>query len=141
PTKEIMYFGSSAGGFMSIAMASMHKGTYAVVNNPQTYVNKYLKAYKTAVYKSAFPNMTEKEILMKYRSRLSLVSIFARYKNVAIVYYLQNRLCEGDMKNHLTTFLDSLDRYKLNSQNINGILYNNKQAGHNPAGKQATINY
>lgn len=141
PTKEIMYFGSSAGGFMSMAMASMHKGTYAVVNNPQTYVNRYLKTYKTAVYRSSFPGLTEKEITKKYSNRLSLVNIFARNKNVPKVYYLQNRLCEGDMKNHLTPFLDSIDRYNLDSKNINVILYNNKQAGHNPAGKQVTINY
>lgn len=139
--KDIMYFGSSAGGFMSIAMASMHKGTYAVVNNPQTYVNNYLPQYKKAVYKSSFPGMSEIDIIRKYSNRLSLVNIFARNKNVPKTYYLQNRLCEGDMKNHLNPFLDSMDKYKLDSKNINVILYNNKLAGHNPAGKQATINY
>lgn len=139
--KDIMYFGSSAGGFMSMAMASMHKGTYAVVNNPQTYVNRYLKLYKRALYRTIFPEMTEKEILKTYSNRLSLINIFARNKNVPKVYYLQNRLCEGDMKNHVAPFLESLDKYNLNSKNINLILYNNKHAGHQPAGQQATINY
>lgn len=139
--QDIMYFGSSAGGFMSMAMASMHKGTFAVVNNPQTYVNRYLKIYRRALYRTIFPGMTEIEILKAYSNRLSLVNIFSRNKNVPKVFYLQNRLCAGDMKNHVTPFFESLDKYNLNSKNINLILYNNKLAGHQPADQQATINY
>lgn len=139
--KDIMYFGSSAGGFMSMAMASMHKGTYAVVNNPQTYVNRYLRQYVTALYKKSFPGLSEKEILKKYSNRLSLTNIFAKNKNVPKVYYLQNRLCLTDMENHLLPFLKNMDKYNLNSKNINIVLYNNKVAGHNPATKKRTIAY
>jgi len=138
---SIMYYGSSAGGFMSMAMASYHKGTYAVVNNPQTYVYRYLKKSVTALYNNVFPGMSDKEVMKKYSSRLSLINIFSKNKNVPLIYYLQNRQCKNDMDNHVKPFLNNLDKYNMNSKNINLTLYNNKHAGHNPVKKNATVKF
>lgn len=135
------YYGSSAGGFMSIAMASMHKGTSAIANNPQTHVNRYNVNPVNQLYKTIFPNYERNQILKKFSNRLSLVNIMARNKNVPRVYYLQNRLCKFDIQKHFTPFINSLDRYEINSRNINFILYNNRYSGHSPLSKDETIDY
>ncbi|MFD2830020.1 glycosyl transferase [Corticicoccus populi] len=138
---SLIYYGSSAGGFMSIAMASANRGAKAIVNNPQTYVSRYHEAIVKKLYQQIFPDKSKKEIIAEYSDRLSLVNIMARNKNVPEIFYLQNRLCQSDMDNHLTPLWKNMDRYKLNSRKINFTLYNNRRAGHNPIGKEQTINY
>lgn len=138
---NVFYYGSSAGGFMSMALSTMHKETTAIVNNPQTYVYKYYeKAYK-AMYGTIFIGMSDDEIHKNYSDRLSITSIIKKYKYTPKIYYFQNRLCKTDMDNHLTPFMKNLDKYKINSNPIHIILYNDKNSGHNPLPKQKTLNY
>jgi len=139
--KNIIYFGSSAGGFMSLLLASHHRGSIAVVNNPQTYVNRYNPISVKKLYSAVFPGMTSQEILKSYRARLSVTRTFGITKNVPKTYYIQNRLCLGDMEKHYKPLCHNMDKYKLNTEKINFILYNNKESGHGPLGRKTTVNY
>ena len=51
------YYGSSAGGFMSMYLATLHKDTKAIVNNPQCYVDKYDLYFLTIQQKKSRRNM------------------------------------------------------------------------------------
>lgn len=136
--KDIYYFGSSQGGFMSMALSAMHEGTTAIVNNPQTYVDNYHERAVNALYNTIFPEKSRKDILIEYADRISITTIFRKYRTPRTFYY-QNRLCTSDMRNHLSPFLRRLDRYNIDSSNINFILYNNKKDGHNPINKEKTL--
>ncbi|ULG74941.1 heparinase II/III domain-containing protein [Macrococcus brunensis] len=138
-SNNTFYYGSSAGGFMSMALASMHKGSTAIVNNPQTYVFKYFESAVDALYSTVFPGMTHAEVNKNYSNRLSITNIFRRSKHTPKVLYFQNRLCNGDMENHLTPFIKTLEKYQFNMQSIQFILYNDKKAGHNPMSKDKTL--
>ncbi len=136
---NIMYYGSSAGGFMSINLATMHRGTTALVNNPQVIVNNYLPSHVNRLYRELFPDMTPKEILRKYTRRFSVIPLMRLKEYVPRIFYFQNRLCEQDMQNHFNVFLKKLDFYKLDSSKIEFILYNNVNSGHNPLPKNKTV--
>ncbi|WP_414043557.1 hypothetical protein ACMGE9_01835 [Macrococcus sp. EM39E] len=139
--KNTFYYGSSAGGFMSLVLATMHAKTTAIVNNPQTYVYKYYESAYKAMYKKVFPDMEDAEIHKKYSDRLSITSILKKFHRTPKVYYFQNRLCKSDMDNHFNPLLKNLDKYKINSQPIQFILYNDKESGHNPLSKNKTLSY
>lgn len=137
--KNTIYYGSSAGGFMSIAMASIDLNSKAIVNNPQTYVNRYNKNSVEQLYNTIFPNFSKNEIIKQFGDRLSLTNILARNKHVPKTWYIQNRLCKGDIINHFMPFCENLDKYKMDSSNINFILYNNEKDGHNPLDREQTV--
>lgn len=138
---NVFYYGSSAGGFMSLVLATMHPKTSAIVNNPQTYVYKYYESAYKAMYKKVFPDMSDAEIHKAYSDRLSITSIFRKYHRTPRTYYFQNRLCKTDMDNHFNPLLKNLDKYNINSEPINFVLYNDKESGHNPLSKNKTLSY
>ncbi|TDM50811.1 hypothetical protein ETI06_02205 [Macrococcoides goetzii] len=135
------YYGSSAGGFMSLVLATMHDKTIAIVNNPQTYVYKYYESAYKAMYKKVFPDMSDVEIHKTYSDRLSITSILKKHRRTPKTYYFQNRLCKTDMENHVTPFMKNLDKYNIKSEPIHFILYNDKDSGHNPLSKEKTLKY
>ncbi|QJF24319.1 prolyl oligopeptidase family serine peptidase [Mammaliicoccus vitulinus] len=139
--KNTYYFGSSAGGFMSMALAAMHSETTAIVNNPQTYVYNYYKTTVEALYETIFPDMLHKNIQKEYSTRLSLTSLFRVCKRTPSIYYIQNRLSKFDMDKHLNPFMQMLDKYNIDSTPIEFILYNDKSAGHNPLSKETTLKF
>ncbi|WP_323703489.1 glycosyl transferase [Mammaliicoccus sp. Dog046] len=138
-SNNTVYLGSSAGGYMSMYLATLHKGTTAIVNNPQCYVDRYDKINVEKLYNKIFPEYTRDEIKKKFAVRLSITSLFRIQKHVPKIYYIQNRLCHNDMDRHYNPFCSFLDKYNINSSNITFILYNNKEGGHNPISKEATI--
>ncbi|WP_394877231.1 prolyl oligopeptidase family serine peptidase [Mammaliicoccus lentus] len=139
--RNIYYFGSSAGGFMSMALAAMHSDTSAIVNNPQTYVYNYYKTTVDSLFETIFPNMLSKDIKKDFSNRLSITSLFRICKRTPSIYYIQNRLSKFDMEKHLNPFMQMLDKYNIDSEPIEFILYNDKKAGHNPMNKENTLNF
>lgn len=140
-SNQTIYFGSSAGGFMSMAMACEHKGTKAIVNNPQTYVYNYTSGSVKKIFQHLSPKIQHSEIINNYKDRLSITKIMSKNKHVAEIHYLQNRLCQTDIDRQLNPFLKMMDKYNIDSKNVNIILYNNQKSGHNPMNKQSTIKY
>lgn len=140
-SSNVIYYGSSAGGFMSIALASYHKGSYAVANNPQVYIYKYQAEHVNKIYKNIFEGMTKQYILKKYSTRFSLGALMSKNKNIPKTFYLQNRLCENDMEKHLNPFLSNAKRYNIDLTNINFLLYDDKFKGHNPIGREKSVKF
>ena len=140
-SENVVYYGSSAGGFMSIALASYQQGSIAIANNPQTYVHNYLPAHVEKMYNSLFPGLEKGEILKKYSNRFSLLNIMSKNKNIPKTIYLQNRLCKSDINMHLKPFFQNADKFNVNIKNINVVIYNNEFSGHNPIGKEKSLNY
>ncbi|WP_414043566.1 glycosyl transferase [Macrococcus sp. EM39E] len=138
-SKDVYYFGSSAGGFMSIYLATLHKGATAIANNPQTYVTRYNKIAVDKLFKSVFPDMLETDIKKKFAVRFSLINAMKRNGNTPRIYYIQNARCVGDMKKHCEPFMEALKKYSIPSRKIQFIFYNNDKMGHDPISKEDTI--
>ncbi|MGK9044811.1 glycosyl transferase [Mammaliicoccus vitulinus] len=139
--QNVVYCGSSAGGFMSMYLATLHKASTAVVNNPQCYVDRYDKINVEKLYKKIFPGRSRDYIKKQYAIRLSITSLFRNENYVPKIYYIQNRLCLTDVTRHYEPFCNFLDKYEINSSNIKFILYNNKEKGHDPISREATIDF
>ncbi|MFC3900415.1 prolyl oligopeptidase family serine peptidase [Aliicoccus persicus] len=139
--ENIFYYGSSAGGFMSIMLAVHHKNTVAIVNNPQTSVLRYKEGPKKSLFSNIFKGLTEHEIMNNFGLRISLIKAIEKKKNLPKIYYLQNMLSDFDMENHVNPFMDELKKSGFNTENITYIFYNSVKLGHNPLPKEQSLNY
>ena len=137
--ENIFYYGSSAGGFMSMGLSSMHDKSTAIVNNPQTYVYNYFESYVNDLVEKVFIDKNKNEVFKECAERFSITALFKKYKRVPNVHYIQNRLCKSDMRNQYLPFLKIVDKYNVDATPINFILYNNYKSGHNPLGKDDTL--
>lgn len=135
PLSNIIYYGSSGGGFMSLLLASSLRGK-AVVNNPQTIVTNFFESFVTNLKNVA---CKEKEELIL--NRVNAIEFFKSTNYFPRIYYLQNSLSIFDMRDQFIPFLNglmNLDSSLLNERVIID-LYADLELGHNPVNKQRTI--
>jgi len=139
--EDVLYWGSSAGGFMSIILASMHKSSSAVVNNPQTLLKNHYSSKVNKMYEAVFPGLSSEEIENKYPERISVVSAMKQYGNIPKIYYFQNNKYEFDLENHYYAFIDEVNKQCINDKDFLYVLYNDSDLGHAPLPKDQTLQY
>lgn len=136
---DVTYYGSSAGGFMSIILATFHKESHALVNNPQIDLKRHFNPISVnALFTSVLPDKTRVEIFDTYSSRLNVVENMIVMDYVPNIVYLQNNLSGQDMRAHYNPFFQYLEESSLDQSSIQCFLYNNKKLGHNPLNKNTT---
>lgn len=152
PAKNVLFYGSSGGGFMAMILAGYMKETAALVNSPQTCLSKWLPVPVQQVFRYSYPNMSIEEVLRHYPQRMNVIEFFKSIKYVPKIYYLQNAYCEIDMSGHVIPFMEGLQ--KMGS----GVVVNNVKfdfyyyvepgpavmpslGGHGALGKLETIKY
>lgn len=135
------YFGSSAGGTMSMILASMHKESYAIVNNPQTRVEHFYSGnHLRKIIKAYFPNFTESEFIKVFKDRISVVEAFKKNDHCPNVIYILNRQSYFDMNIDYKFFVEGMEKNNLSMNSVNFLIYNDEIKGHNPISKTNTIN-
>lgn len=136
---RVIYFGSSAGGFMSMMLSTLHKDTMAIVNNPQVYAHRFGSGSQVKkLYNSNFPGLTAKEIHERYGYRFSLTNLISKQRYVPKILYIQNRSFTPDMEKQYEAFLSKMDLYNIDDSNIEFLLYSDKNSGHNPISRKKT---
>lgn len=140
--ENIVFYGSSGGGFMSMILATLTKGSRAIVNNPQTNVLKYHEKHKDKLFDVIYKGKISEEIINKNLHRLSVIETIKKEKYVPKILYLQNLSCDFDMNNQFIPFIQQLkdinEKYYYN--NIDVKLYSNIKDGHTPVSKEDTKN-
>ncbi|MGE6593453.1 glycosyl transferase family 2 [Bacillus mycoides] len=143
-TKEnVLFYGSSGGGFMSLILAGYIKGSLALVNNPQTILTNWYTEPIKQVFNLSYPNLSIEEIEKLFAERINVIAFYNKIKYVPHIYYLQNIAAEFDMKNHLEPFVTGLQQIDENC-NINRVkvdLYFDKHLGHIPLAKNKIMYY
>ncbi|UOB76830.1 glycosyltransferase [Bacillus sp. ZJS3] len=142
-SKNVLFYGSSGGGFMSLILAGFVKGSTAFINNPQTNLLKWIPVPINLVFDLSYPGLSRKEVEEKFGERINVVKFFNHIKYVPNIYFLQNFACEFDVQNHLLPFISELEQLDKDTE-INQIvidLYFDKKAGHAAVGKYETIEY
>jgi len=138
-SKNTMYYGSSMGGLMSVIMATIHKGTFAVIDNPQTNIFKYYSSYVDSLREKALDGMTKEEINKKFPERMSMIEAMLKYDNVPRIYYYQNNKCSFDMKHHYGPFKKQFEENGFDIEKVSYYLYSDAARGHSPQVKVKTL--
>lgn len=134
-------YGSSGGGFMALILATILKGSTAVVNNPQTNIETYYKTITEKVFKIIYPNITLKEALDRNKDRINVIEYFKKEKYVPPIIYLQNLACDFDVRNQMLPFLEGIRNCEetMITREIDLKLYKNSTQNHSPVSKEKTI--
>ena len=141
--EDILFYGSSAGGFMSMVLAGYFEKAKVFVNNPQTIVNNYFVRHVNNLFTAVAPEYSRDEIERLFSDRLNVTQFFKKIKYVPEIYYLQNLACEHDIKKHLTPFILNLQEIdeSLHFNKIHFDLYYDKEKDHNPIEMDETLYY
>jgi len=141
--KNVLFYGSSGGGFMSLILAGYVKGSTALVNNPQTILTNWIPVPVNQVFSLSYPGYSREYIEKHFGYRINVIDFYKKIKYVPNIYFLQNVAFEFDVKNHLMPFISQLKEMDENLA-VNTIqidLYYDKKAGHAAVGKNETIGY
>jgi hypothetical protein len=141
--ENVLFYGSSAGGFMSLILAGLVRGAIALVNNPQIIVTNFFQSHVDALFQASYPELTVSDITTKYKSRLNILEFYKDIQYYPEIYYLQNVACVHDIDNQLNPFINGLKSIQ-NGPLIHKFhleLYFNEQQGHNPLGLEETLQY
>lgn len=140
---NIMFYGSSGGGFVSICLATLIKNSKVAVNNAQFSLEKYWKnTFHKAidVVAPTFEGMTRDEIIKKISYRLNIIELFERENYAPYLTYYANVKSEKDITVHSISLIQ--DHYKQNQfQGLNIIYYSedSKPTPHHPINRQASL--
>ncbi|AFQ11844.1 cell wall biosynthesis glycosyltransferase [Bacillus cereus FRI-35] len=141
--ENVLLYGSSGGGFMSLILAGYLRGTIALVNNPQTILTNWYITPITQVFQLSYPNLSIQEIKDAFAERINVIAFYNKIGYVPPIYYLQNIAADFDMKNHLEPFITGLQELeRIDAVNkVKLDLYFDKQLGHIPLEKDKIMPY
>ncbi|WP_429110983.1 hypothetical protein [Aeromonas rivipollensis] len=136
---ELLFYGSSAGGFMAMQVASRYEGCKVLVNNCQTDVLKYRKKHVNDMLGVSFSGMSILDIQETYGERVSLIKRYASSPMPRVIY-MQNIADDFHMKNHFLPFINSFNNVSLGENTSLTIqLYRDDKTGHGPLSKDLSL--
>lgn len=135
PTRNIVFWGSSAGGFSALALSARVGGSTAVAINAQTDALAYADKNQVALIKEVvFDNCSEDQIRKEAGHRINMTELRKRNKKARFVM-VQNRLDTHHYSEHFLPFWQGLgggvkDGWSRSGKNM-AFLYEDKR-GHVP---------
>jgi len=135
--EDTCYYGSSAGGFMSMVLSSMHENSYSIVNNPQTDIKNYHIGHSQPLLELSYGSVDR--AYTDYLERVNVVEAFKYSGYVPKVYYMQNQYSFHDLKFHVNPFVKSMKEQELALEKIVFINYFDKERGHTPLDKMPAL--
>lgn len=131
---NVIYFGSSSGGFMSIAFAIYHKNSRAIVNNARLFVDR--SSTSETIYKTIFSNLSREDILSQYESRLSILDLILEQNYKPNITLFMNRQSSSDYTKNYGHFINQAKAHSLTLENFNVFFYNNYDKAHDILSRQ-----
>ncbi|MBI0434290.1 hypothetical protein [Roseomonas sp. KE0001] len=137
---NILFYGTSAGGFGSLMLSTQFENSAVFVNNPQTNVLKFRRGGVARLLQVAFHGLNREEAAKRYGARLSYVEALRQGAKLPRLYYLQNFLDEDHYEDQL---LPLMAEAKFSAKGKSGThlerqfivdLYIDEKTLHNPLG-------
>lgn len=126
--ENILFFGSSGGGFTAIILSTFIKNSTVMVNNPQILLTKWKGLFNTMIEK-CFENMDLETILKEYGYRFDVIELFKCEKYMPKITYIVNIDSKDDILNHFTHFINSLASFEYFDEQVNILIYQDER-GH-----------
>lgn len=138
--QNILFFGSSAGGFTSIQLGTFFKRSKVLVNNPQIDIRNFSENYYNILLNVCFRNMDKEIVEKKFSDRFNIFSTFKKENYFPNIYYLLELYSDIDFEYNLIPFLREIKKLNfINSKNSIQIMIYNEKGTHAPLSKTETI--
>lgn len=136
--ENILFFGSSGGGFMAIILSTLCKGSAVMVNNPQIILTNYYKKHFNYMLKVCFDE-TDLELLDKNEHRFNAIKTFEQEEYIPDLTYIVNMYSLADVKNQLIPFLNGISKMAYLDDQVTIKLYSDESGHSGVLGKKETI--
>ena len=137
-TKEVVFFGSSAGGFSALMMAGHLRRSFVIANNPQTNILEYEASHIHPLLKTKFRGISKQEAFERYPNRFSVLEFFKSINYVPKIAYYQNIKDHTHFETQYLPFIQDLYQSELDPNELQSILYTHDR-GHYPLEKLKTV--
>jgi hypothetical protein len=140
---NILFFGSSGGGYTSVVLGTLVKNSKVLVNNAQFFVLNYGKQFIDALFELLeveFNGMSREEITERILYRLDAVELFKRQNYSPFITYYINSKSKIDIKLQCPQLIDGyFDIPGVKPLNI--IIYEDTEVDkpHNPLPFELTL--
>lgn len=141
PHQDRIYYGSSAGGFQALQLASRDRGASVIVNNPQTDWTYYLPSSVRSVLRDCYSEENLISLRDNYPENCSAARAIISSGYLPKILYFVNAASKSDINTHLFNFLKTIKSSNLYNE-VNRIAisyYSDLKAGHNPLPKKQTL--
>lgn len=138
--KDILFYGSSAGGFMSLMLSILVKDSFSICDIPQFYVNELWYIYWPKMKEHIFTNMEEEDIFKEYNYRLNVIEMMKREKYVPNSIIILDCTVKRDFDMQYLHFFRDLEQlpYEAHENNLK-LIINGKYEGHGPLNMYETM--
>ncbi|MED1740713.1 glycosyl transferase family 2 [Bacillus swezeyi] len=136
------FYGSSAGGFTSLFLSGLVKGSTALVNNPQTIVINYYQSHVLKMLETSYKKKGLEDVPQQLKYRLSIPEFYKKINYIPNIIYHQNLACDHDINRHFHPFINELfelTKQKPHVKKIECHFYYDEEKGHNPLSKEETL--
>lgn len=141
--QEILFYGSSAGGFVSIALATLVKDSRALVNNSQFILMNYEEEHLDRLFnylRMSYGELSRDEMVNLINYRINLIELFKREKYVPQISYYVNSDSSRDIHNQCIPFIEEISRLEFFDNDFDIHFYKDiYDIPHTPLGKDKII--
>lgn len=137
--QQRVYFGSSAGAFMALALLAHDDGARAIINNAQFDWTRWMPTGVNPLREARFGNLLPTLLRERYPERTNaLHHLAARAARVNVQYYV-NLASKHDRVVDYPMFQDFLVEHSPLIGDVETHCYFDEASGHNPLSKEKTL--
>lgn len=138
---NILFFGSSGGGFSSVALATFIRNSHALINNTQFDIMNFNSSDVNKLFEILhhfFNGYSDEEIFNEIKYRLSNIELFKKLNYVPDITYYVNANSSLDISKQCMPFINDLLKLNFFEDNFQVHFYHDDN-GHHPMDKFKTI--
>lgn len=128
--ENVLFYGTSSGGFVSSTLATLIKGSTAFVGNFQYSIFKvHTKIHLKNMQKYCFEGLDDKKIRENYGYKVNLIELFKKEKYIPPIIYYVNANSKVDILGQCVPFIKDLEKLDYSDNDIEIIIYHDEN-GH-----------
>lgn len=139
PATETLFFGSSAGGFASLAFAAHVRGASVLACNPQTHILHFHEARELSrMTRAAFGPKSLIELQELFGYRISIAELWRTKSYIPPGLIMVNSYDSWHLEQHVIPLMASLSSADI-SKALDIRIFSDPEAGHDPPSADALI--
>ena len=137
--KNLLFYGSSAGGFTALLLSILIKDSYSLAEIPQLNLKNHWRRHYAALIKHCFNGLPEKEVEEKWSYRLNAIDLIKKEEYIPNTFLLLDYSVKSDVEMQYLPFFEELDEINGNDCDKIHIIIHWKNIGHHGQSYEKTI--
>lgn len=128
-----LFYSSSGGGFTSVCLGTLIKGSKVIMNNAQLFIMNFIEEHVNDLFRileKEFSELNRDEIINTINYRLNVIELFKKENYIPSMHYYVNLESDQDYYKQCIPFINELKKLPYYENNL--TLFPYKQESNNP---------